>query len=153
MMHIRMALPVLALSLLASLPAAGAAQDELAAHRATWQAAQVQRYSYGYRKFCECHRDAPPETVVTVDGGSISRVYHRHDDSEREVPAREGSTDLYWTIDDLFDLIASAMAREAEVRVNYDAALGYPTSLYIDYDAGYVGDELDIRLTGLDVLD
>lgn len=152
-MQIRLAALALCLSFTASLSAAAAALDELDAHRATWQAADVERYSYGYRKFCECHRDAPPETVVAVDGDTITRVYHRHDDSEREVPAREGSTDLYWTIDDLFDLVASALARDADVRVSYDATLGFPTSVYIDYDRGYVGDELDIRLTGLDVLD
>ena len=108
-------------------------------------------YEYAYHKFCECHGESPPETVVTVSGARVVRVYHRHADSEREVPAREGSLEYYWTVDDLFDLIESAAARDATVRASYDMALGHPTRVYIDYDLALVGDEVDVRLTRLDV--
>lgn len=131
------------------LPAAGGAapSDELAEHRAQWQAAAIADYAYGYNKYCACHRDDPPETVVTVRGGKVVRVYHLHDDSDREVPARDGSLDLYWTIDALFDLIDAAENAGAEVRVRYDESLGYPRQLYIDYDKNLVGDEVDLRVT------
>lgn len=39
------------------------------------------------------------------------------------------------------------MERGVEVRVAYDDALGYPREIYIDYDADFIGDELDVRLT------
>ena len=130
--------------------AAAAAADELKASWARWAAAGLASYEYGYNKYCECHRDTPPETVVVVTGGAVERVYHLFGDSAREVPAREGSTDLYWTIDDLFRLIEGALERNATVRANYDATLGYPTAIFVDYDAGLIGDEIDVRLTRLE---
>ncbi len=104
-------------------------------------------YVYAYQKNCDCHRDAPPETVVTVRDGSIARVHHKHAGSDREVPAREGSLDLYWTVGGLFDLAANAYAAGAQVRVQYDAELGLPRVLYVDYDPELVGDEVDLRIT------
>jgi hypothetical protein len=129
---------------------AGAAPtDELQASWARWTAAGVASYEYGYNKFCECHRDTPPETVVVVADGAVERVYHLYGGSASEVPARQGSTDLYWTIEDLFRLIEGALERNATVRARYDATLGYPTVVYVDYDANFVGDEIDVRLTRL----
>jgi hypothetical protein len=128
-------------------PALGADDADVHAHWMRWKAAGPSSYEYGYNKYCECHRDTPPETVVTVDAGSVTRVYHKYADSAREVPAREGSLDLYWTIDDLFTLIEAATAHAATVRVRYDETLGYPTAVFIDYDAALIGEELDVRLT------
>lgn len=127
--------------------AASAETDELEQNRARWDAAGMQNYVYGYQKYCDCHRDAPPETVVTVSGGRVARVHHEHAGSERQVPARDGSLDLYWTVDELFTLAADAYAAEAEVRVRYDPELGMPLELYVDYDPDLVGDELDLRIT------
>ncbi len=62
-----------------------------------------------------------------------------------DVPAADKNLDYYWTVDGLFDLIASAQARGVQVRAAYDAALGFPREVYIDYDADFIGDELDVR--------
>jgi hypothetical protein len=149
--HCGLRVAALAASLVA-VPAA-AQTDELAANRALWQDAAPDAYRYGYNKYCECHAEMPPETVVEVRDGAVAGVHHVHPDSSREVPARAGSLDYYWTVDDLFALLESAFARNAVVRVRYDSALGYPVQLYVDYDRDLVGDELDVRLTHLDVLD
>ena len=124
--------------------------SELERHRALWSKAGLASYAYGYQKYCDCNRESPPETVVTVTADAITRVHHLHADSPREVPARDGSLDLYWTIDDLFALIESASARNAVVRVRYDDTRGFPTAIYIDYDAQLIGDELDLRITRFD---
>jgi hypothetical protein len=128
----------------------GAQPDDVQLARARWEAAALEAYTYGYNKFCDCHRETPPETVVTVSDGLVVSVHHVHADSAREVPAREGSLDLYWTIDDLFSLIESATTRNAVVRARFDDELGYPTMLFIDYDATLIGDEIDLRLTRLE---
>lgn len=130
--------------------AAGAGIEELDQHRAVWTAAGLEDYVYAYQKYCECNRDSPPATVVTVRAGRVARVHHEHADSARDVPAREGSLELYWTLDDLFALAANALEAGADVRVRYDAELGYPLELYVDYDAELVGDELDLRVTRFD---
>jgi len=56
-------------------------------------------------------------------------------------------------VDGLFTLIASAQARGVQVRAAYDADLGFPREIYIDYDTKLIGDELDVRLTRVTRLD
>lgn len=117
--------------------------------RARWQAAALSGYEYGYHKYCECYRDSPPETIVSVRDGEIIGVRHRPAGSDVEVPAAEKNLGYYWTVDGLFGLIASALERGVEVRTLYDDALGFPREVYIDYDAELIGDELDLRLTAV----
>jgi hypothetical protein len=142
---LRAGLAVAVASFAAASLADEAGLEELAAARARWQSAQSGDYVFAYRKYCDCNRDEPPETVVTVAAGRIVSVMHRHEDTGTEVPAREGSLDLYWTVEGLFDKLARALAGEAVVRVAYEPARGYPTSFFIDYDAALTGDETDLR--------
>lgn len=132
---------------LAALPAA--ADAELDAARVRWEAAALRGYEYGYHKYCECHRDSPPETVVTVRDGTVVGVRHRPAGSDVEVPAADKNFEYYWTVDGLFRLIAAAQQRGVQVRAQYDAELGFPREVYIDYDADFIGDELDVRLTAV----
>ena len=124
--------------------------ERLESARARWLAAQSGNYRYSYQKYCDCYRGEPPTTVVTVRNGRIDEVFHVHSDSDRQVPARDGSVDLYWTVEDLFGKLAAAYAREAVVRVEYDSSQGYPVSLYIDYDPAFSGDETDLRLSAFE---
>lgn len=144
---------VWALSMLAGAAASAQGPDgtadalaALEAARERFAAAQTGSYRYGYRKHCDCYRDEPPLTVVDVVAGRIERVYHVHPDSPREVPAREGSLDLYWTVPDLFAKLEGAYAAGAVVRAQYDPRFGYPTELYIDYDTALLGDETELEL-------
>jgi hypothetical protein len=139
----------LAATLLAAVPVAVHADAALDAARAKWRAAKLASYEYGYHKFCECHRDSPPETVVSVRDGKVVNVRHRPAGSQTEVPAAEKNFEYYWTVDGLFDLIAAAQARRVEVRAEFDPKVGIPTRIYIDYDKNMIGDELDLRLTGV----
>jgi hypothetical protein len=142
---------VAAIALPAAMPAL--ADAELDGARARWQSAALATYEYGYHKYCECHRESPPETVVTVRGGSVTGVRHRPAGSTTEVRAADKNFEYYWTVDGLFGLIASALERGVQVRAAYDAELGFPREVYIDYDANFIGDELDLRLTGVTRLD
>jgi hypothetical protein len=127
--------------------AATQAQQELAAAQRLWRSSGLPSYEYGYRKYCACHPDKPPETVVTVRDGAVVGVRHRPVGYDHEVPAEARNLQYYWTVDGLFDLLAAAFERGAQVRVAYDATRGYPTEIHIDYDKNAIGDELDIELT------
>jgi hypothetical protein len=126
---------------------------DLAMARAKWRAAALPSYEYGYRKFCECHPDTPPETIVTVRSGQVVGVRHRPVDYAQEVPGDPARFKFYWTIDGLFDLVAAAFDRGATVRVSYDPALGFPTAIFVDYDPQFIGDEVDLRLTAVNRTD
>jgi Family of unknown function (DUF6174) len=150
MSRTRRALSAVAGLLLAAGCAHEAAADaRLDAARARWHAARQTAYEYGYRKFCECHPETPPETIVSVRDDRVVRVRHRPVDSDVEVPAQDKNLEFYWTMDGLFSLIESALARGASVRVEYDDTLGFPRSVDIDYDKDFIGDELDLKLTGV----
>jgi hypothetical protein len=80
-------------------------------------------------------------------------VRHRPAGTTTEVPAAEKNFEYYWTVDGLFALIASAQERGVQVRATYDDEIGFPREIYIDYDTKLIGDELDVRLTGVTRLD
>ena len=138
---------VIAIALRFALPAF--ADANLDAARARWKSAAIASYEYGYNKYCDCHRESPPETVVTVRGGTVTGVRHRPVGTTVEVPAADKNLQYYWTVDGLFELIASALARGVQVRAAYDAELGFPREIYIDYDTNLIGDELDLRMTAV----
>jgi hypothetical protein len=138
-----------AAALLVSLPGLAAADAALEAARAQWRQAGLAAYEYGYHKFCECHPENPPESVVSVRNGAVVGVRHRPVGTTVEVPAEAKNLEFYWTMEGVFDLIASAERRGVTVRVQYDAELGFPRSIYIDYDADFIGDELDLRFTSV----
>lgn len=127
-------------------PLWAAGVSDLSAYRSQWTAAAIDDYEYGYNKYCECHGDSPPETRVSVRGGQVSGVRHLPANSAREIAADPRNFGLYWTIDEIFDLLESAVAREANVRADFDRDLGYPIRFFIDYDEDLIGDEVDIRI-------
>jgi len=124
--------------------------ERLNAARERWQSVQGGDYRYGYQRQCECYRDGPPVAIVTVRGGRVEDAYYRR--SDREVPAGEENLDLYSTIDELFDRLVRAIGNDAAVGVEYHATEGYPTSVLIDYDTAFAGDEIEYRLTELEIL-
>jgi hypothetical protein len=132
---------------------AGAAEEDLVrleTARALWDAAQDGSYRFRYQKYCDCNRDDPKITVVTISDGTVASVHHLFSGSNREVPAREGSLSDYWTMDDLFDKLAAAYAGDAVVRVDYDSNSGFPSALYIDYRPDLIGEEIDLRRIGFE---
>jgi len=141
---------------LAALTLAGAfasdAQDleSLDEHRRRWGAANLDSYVYAYKKFCECHPETPPETYVTVRDGIVVDVRHKPYGFDHYVHAEQRNFEWYWTIDQLFDLLASGIEGGADVRVRYDDELGYPVRLFIDRDRNLIGDEIDLELTRVD---
>jgi hypothetical protein len=151
-MNVRPLGMLLAVSAGISICSVAAGDEALEAARARWRTAALDAYEYGYHKYCDCHRESPPETIVTVRGNEVVGVRHRPVGFSHEVPADPKNLQFYWTVEGLFDLIASAEQRGVTVRTAYDAQLGYPTEIFIDYDAQLIGDELDLRLTRVDAL-
>ncbi len=132
-------------------PATGAAADQqLNENRERWSGAGISSYSYGYRKFCECNPETPPETQVTVNSGVVTDVRHRPHGADFDVLAEEKNFDLYYTVEELFGLVSSGYARGATVRVSYHETLGYPVQIFIDYGPDSFRDPLDLRLTRLE---
>src|SRR5690606_4835127 len=117
---IRTALLALGLAIASGASAAGDAEAALEAARARWQAAGLADYEYGYHKYCDCHRESPPETLVTVRGGQVERVRHRPAGTTTEVLAEDRHVQYYWPVDELFALVGSALGGAVPVRAEYE---------------------------------
>ena len=64
--------------------------------------------------------------VIDVKDNRIGRIVYADDDAPSVRPTGES----YHTVDELFALIDSALVRDAaQVTVQFDEALGYPTQL------------------------
>ncbi len=118
------------------------------AARDAWDAAGLENYQYSYHKYCDCYGDSPPETLVTIESGTVADVRHKRA-SGRIVPAEPQNFGYYWSVDEMFQLIERAAEHAGTITVEYDATLGFPRRLYIDYLPARVGDEVDIRILTL----
>ncbi len=142
---------VIQLVCLSTLAFSGAclAEDGLTANRGLWDAAGIASYEYRYEKSCDCHRDKPAETIVTVENGLVVGVRYDRDDYLNEIPVAEDSYRWFRTIDDLFTLVETAAQSAVTLRVAYEPELGYPTYIYIDYDHAMIGEEVELRVVSL----
>jgi hypothetical protein len=120
----------------AQTPAAGTAAE----HRAQWEAAKVNDYSWSFLMRCMSCGDYPGPTLVKVLDGKPVEV--RGTDPKGNVDTFsiakiEDGGFLPLTVDDLFDVLDEAYARNAQVvEVTYDPELGYPTEISIDPNYG-----------------
>ncbi len=118
--------------------------EKLYQSRDTWNAHNINAYSYTYRRSCECLPDSTRKVVITVSGNEISGITYA--DSGETVP--ESPQGFYQTVDDLFGMVEDAFYEKAhQISVTYDETYGYPTDIYIDYDSA-VADEECIVATG-----
>lgn len=121
-------------------------RERLEQARAQWRSQGLQDYQYTFRRICFCAPSATEPVVVTVRGGAIVSVQS----VATNAPA---DADFYFTIEGLFGLLADAIdADAAQVRADYDAARGYPTSGFIDRNAMIADEELGFTATELRAL-
>jgi hypothetical protein len=125
------------------------ADEELVANREVWAAAGIASYEYRYEKVCDCHRDTPAETIVTMTNGVIVDVRYDRQDYLSEVAVAADNYQWFRTIDDLFTLLETASKTADTLRVAYEQTLGYPAYIYIDYDHEMVGEEVELQVISL----
>jgi hypothetical protein len=111
-------------------PVGDASQREaLGAARARWAAVAPDAY-----------------TVVVGDGGPGSRTLAVRDGQVVSLGAAEPAT-----VDDVFATIEESIEAGADVEVEYDPELGYPTSVVIELEGGAAPD-VDLQLTDLEAM-
>jgi hypothetical protein len=105
---------------------------------ATWAAAGLVTYTYEYQRSCEClPEDTALKVVKAVDGIVVS-VDGLPVESINAIP----------TIAGLFEQVQAAIDSDAfRVVVEYDEELGYPSSIFIDYEELVADEELRVSAT------
>ncbi len=148
----RSPMPLIALLLAAALFGCGAAPFELTLaalenQRARWQEQGILDYEFQYRERCDCGSSPLRQARVEVRNGQVVSI------SETGQPAGAEPLSSFPTIEGLFDRIDAAIRDEAAaLSVTYDAQMGYPRVIIIDYDYGADHDEVTIDATDLTVL-
>jgi hypothetical protein len=115
---------------------------ELDQNRAKWEAAAPASYVYAVERLCFCGYFGAAR--VTVENGvAVSAVW-----VDPEGQPVEPTTDLFPSVDGLFDILEDAFARNAHsVEVTYDPVTGAPTEFQIDYIEHAIDEELGMRIT------
>lgn len=116
-----------------------AALDEA---RARWDAAETDEYTALFQWSCFCLRENAALVRLTVQDDVIVDAHYAE-------AAMEGSPELerYLTVPGLFALIQEAIDQGAyRISAQYDASLGYPAEVWIDYNAMMADEERGFTL-------
>ncbi len=110
---------------------------ELTAARERWAGSEPAQYQYDYTRSCFC--PTLTNVRVTVRNGVVISARVIATGEELSPAERAGIP----TIDGLFDVIESAIDQRAhELRVSYDAQMGFPMSIVLDYREMIADDEV-----------
>ncbi len=104
--------------------------------RQRWSAGQPEQYQFNYTRVCFCA--VVHEVRVTVTNGVVTSAVV----VESGQPLAGAALAQIPTIDDLFETVRDALARNAhDLRVTYDATRGFPTQIIVDYREMVADDE------------
>lgn len=113
-------------------------RERLEAARETWDAQNIDSYSYVLRRICFCAGATQPARVVVENGQKVSVTL-----VETGEPVAEYEVEFFLTIDELFDFVEDAIDREAHsIEVTYDPDRGIPLTISIDYEEMAVDEEM-----------
>lgn len=115
---------------------------ELEQNRAKWEASGPADYVYAVERLCFCGFFGAAR--VTVENGEAVSAVWVDPEGQSVAP----TTDLFPSVDGLFDILEDAFARNAHsIDVTYDSTTGVPTAFQIDYLEFVADDELGMRIT------
>jgi major membrane immunogen (membrane-anchored lipoprotein) len=135
-----------------SLPAAGGT-PEPASHgtpdphptAAPWPHYDVDDYTYRLRTMCFCANRGDPVIVTVRDGKAIDAVY-----AHRGWGHAAGDSAAYWMRLSVNDVIDAANDQHADqVRVRWPDGQAYPSSVWVDPDAGAADEEIGYSIGDL----
>ncbi|MEM6327145.1 MAG: DUF6174 domain-containing protein [Bacteroidota bacterium] len=115
--------------------------DDFENARSLWSDRDVETYTMTLSRACFCLPESLGPFEVRVENGAIVSAMR----DGQPVPASD-----VLTVDALFDLLEDAYDEGAHsVRAEYDAALGFPLSVSIDYDEDIADEEIGYTVTDL----
>jgi hypothetical protein len=116
------------------------------AARDRWTQHATAGYRFDWQRGCECPPELTRSMEITVASGQITSAVYADDRS----PVADQFRATLLTIDGVFDKIQMAIdQRPDEIRLSFDPALGYPTSVFVDYSHQIADEELALQISGL----
>jgi hypothetical protein len=112
---------------------------ELLVQRERWSAQRIDDYQLTFSRSCFCPPEGAGLVVLNVlEGEPVEWLYFLSGD-----PIAPEWQSVFPTVDGLFDFIADAIDRGAEtIDVTFDAELGLPTAVRVDYRLAAADEEI-----------
>jgi len=133
-------------------PLTDGVQEALMEAKDLWIGSDIVAYELGFTRQCFCIEEYRAPYVSIVDSGTIVSVLEATNGTMID-PNSDLFFDAY-SVEILFDKIQEALDGNAyEIRVDYDTTFGYPTSLYIDYEAIMADEEFIVVIDSFQVLE
>lgn len=123
---------------------------EIAAQRAKWDARRIEDYQLTLSRSCFCAPEGAGLVVLSVlEGQPVEWLYFLSGD-----PVALEWQAMFPTVDGLFDFLEDAIDRGAEeIEVAFDADLGLPTTVRVDYRLAAVDEEIGYEVEKLLLID
>ena len=106
-------------------------------NEALWAANGSPNYSMTVQRSCFCAETDPVDVVV--EAGEVVSAVRQTDEGPEDLDP--DGFEAYFSVPGLFGIAAEAESGADEVVIEYDAALGYPTLIDIDWVRNAVDDE------------
>jgi hypothetical protein len=117
---------------------------DLDANRMLFTQTPRMSYQFTWQQSCFCTDDTSRRIRITVSGTNLTSAVYVSD----QQPVSAAVRDTLKTIPAVFELIHQMIDRHAdEISVEYDAALHYPTSVFIDISKSTSDEEIDLHLS------
>ena len=128
------------------------AREALDQALALWISSGIMAYELGFQRVCECTEEEYLAPYISkVENGVLVEV--RNINGTFVDPGSSLFQDAY-SVEILFERLETALEENVyEIRVDYDATYGYPTSVYIDYDANMADEELMVVIDSFQRMD
>lgn len=145
----RLGVALLTLTFIGCTDPLGPASDELALARARWTMTNADNYVFEFQRSCFCATDSVRPIRIEILDGLVSSASYTDTEEPISPPFA-----LVPTIDDLFDEVQGAVdGMASSVIANFDAEMGYPTSVQIDYIRDAIDDEVSFTVSSFQLLD
>ena len=116
---------------------------ELSEAREQWSHEALHSYDLTWQQACICEPAWNRPIRISVTAGQITSAMYVDDGEAVAEPVRSHLA----TVDGVFHKIEDALEGDAsQVDVEYDATLGYPASVFVDYNRRTADEELRLQL-------
>ena len=114
-----------------------------------WSAADTGNYTFNYQLLCFCPQEFTDPIMVNIVNDSVLSAISR----TTNLPVTDQVRDTINSVEDMFSILQQAIDTRANtITVNYNDELGYPESIYIDYDERIADEELTLTSDNLVLL-
>lgn len=124
-------------------------RDPLESSRALWESRALDDYEFELGRACFCYPEYVGPARIRVRDDRVESVVY----TSNGAPVPDSLITAYWTItiDSLFGKILELRDEAPDTMgVRYNTDLGYPESIYVDFDRLLADDEFDWRVSHIE---